>query len=183
MNREQAYEELTERLKAVNLVKHSLAVEAIMKRLAEILKEDEEKWGLAGLLHDIDLDRVGNDMTKHSLAGAEILEDIGVDSSVVYAVRAHNSYHGIIRRRMIDKALFCSDPVSGLITAAALILPSKKLNDVTPDFILRRFNESAFAKNVSREQILECNELGLSLELFIETALNAMKEISGDLGL
>ncbi|TYQ16352.1 UNVERIFIED_CONTAM: putative nucleotidyltransferase with HDIG domain [Acetivibrio alkalicellulosi] len=183
MEREQAIEELRGRLKNENLIKHSFAVEAIMKELALYFKEDIDKWGIAGLLHDIDYDKTADDPSKHSIVGAEILESLDVESSVVYAVKAHNDIHGIERKRKIDKALYCADPASGLITASALILPSKKLEDVTVDFVVKRINEKGFAKGANREQIKSCEELDISLEKFIEIALNAMKKISNDLGL
>lgn len=183
MEREQALEELKGRVKNENLIKHSLAVEAIMKELAFYFKDDIDKWGLAGLLHDIDYDKTADDPSKHSLVGADILESLDVESSIVYAVRAHNDYHGIERKRKIDKALYCSDPMAGLITACALILPSKKLEDVTVEFVIKRFDEKGFAKGANREQIKSCEQLGISLEKFAELALKAMKEISDDLGL
>lgn len=183
MDRERALAELKARLSNRNLIKHSLAVEAIMRDLAALLREDAEKWGLAGLLHDIDYDKTAGDPARHSLLGAEILENLGIDEEIVYAVKAHNDYHKIERKRKMDKALYCADPVSGLITAAALILPSKKLEDVSVEFILRRMNEKSFAKGANREQIKTCSELGLTLEEFIGVSLNAMKRISGELGL
>jgi len=154
-----------------------------MKDLAFYFKEDIDKWGLAGLLHDIDCEKTAGDISKHSLVGAEILESLDIESSIIYAVKAHNDYHGIERKRKIDKALYCADPAAGLITAAALILPSKKLEDVTVDFLIRRMNEKSFAKGVNREQIKSCEQLGLSLEKFLEIALEAMKKISDELGL
>ncbi|HHX18109.1 MAG TPA: HDIG domain-containing protein [Clostridium sp.] len=183
MEREQALKELKGRLKSENLIKHSLAVEAIMKDLALYFKEDIDKWGLAGLLHDIDYDKTADDPSKHSIVGAEILETLDIESSIIYAVKAHNEVHGIERKRKMDKALYSADPVSGLITASALILPSKKLEDVTVEFVLKRMNEKGFAKGANREQIKACEELGISLEKFIEISLNAMKKISDELGL
>jgi putative nucleotidyltransferase with HDIG domain len=183
MDRTQAFEQLKVRLTNSNLIKHSLAVETIMRELAAHFKDDIDLWGLAGLLHDIDYDKTASDPATHSILGAEILDNLGVDSEIVYAVKAHNDYHGIERKRKLDKALYCADPVSGLITAAALILPSKKLEDVTVDFIMKRMNEKSFAKGANREQINKCDELGLSLETFITISLNAMKKISIDLGL
>lgn len=183
MNRTRAFDEVRARITNGNLVKHSLAVEAIMRELAGMFKEDVELWGLAGLLHDIDYDKTANDPAMHSIVGAEILENLEVDAEVIYAVKAHNSYHGIERKRKMDKALYCADPVSGLITAGALILPSKKLKDVTAEFILKRMNEKSFAKGADRNQINSCSELGLSLEEFITAALNAMKKISDEIGL
>lgn len=183
MDRIKALKELKGRLTNKNLVKHSLAVEAIMRELAKHFGEDVEQWGLAGLLHDIDYDRTADDPAKHSILGAEILEGLGLDDKIVYAVRAHNDYHGIERKRRIDKALYSADPVSGLVTAGALILPSKKLEDVSVEFIMKRFHEKGFARGANREQIKKCEELGLTLEQFIGIALNAMKGISEDLGL
>ncbi len=183
MNREQAFAELTARVKNPNLIKHCLAVEAIMRELAALLRNNVEIWGVTGLLHDIDYERTASDPGKHSIIGAEILENLGFDSEIVYAVRAHNSYHGIERKRKIDKALYCADPVSGLVTAAALILPSKKLMDVTPDFVIRKMSEKNFAKGADRDQINSCSEIGLSLEDFIAVSLEAMKKISDQLGL
>lgn len=183
MERQIAIEELQGRLTNKNLIKHSLAVEAIMRSLAEYLKDEVDKWGLAGLLHDIDYDKTAEDPSKHSIVGAEILENLGVDDFIVYAVKAHNDYHGIERKRKIDKALYAADPVSGLITASALILPSKKLEDVTVEFLVKRFNEKGFAKGANRNQIMSCSELGLTLEEFLGIALDAMKGIAGELGL
>ncbi|MCX7745443.1 MAG: HDIG domain-containing protein [Clostridia bacterium] len=183
MDREQALDELRGRLTNNNLIKHSLAVEAIMRDLAIYFKADADIWGLSGLLHDIDYDRTANDPAMHGMVGAEILEGLGVDQSVVYSVRAHNGYHGIERKRKMDKALYAADPTSGLITAAALILPSKKLEDVTVDFLVKRFHEKGFAKGANREQIMECEKFGMSLEEFFEISLNAMKKIASDLGL
>lgn len=183
MEREQALEELKGRIKNENLIKHSLAVESIMKELAFYFKEDIDKWGIAGLLHDIDYDKTAGDPSKHSLVGAEILETLDVESSIVYAVRAHNDYHKIERKRKIDKALYCADPMSGLIIASALILPSKKLEDVTEEFVMKRVDEKGFAKGANRDQIRACDQLGLSLEQFVELSLKALKNISVDLGL
>ncbi len=183
MDRAQAVTELNARLKTKNLIKHSLAVEAIMRRLALHLGENEQDWGLAGLMHDIDYDRTSDDPAMHSIMGAEILGNLGVEEEIIYAVKAHNEVHGLPRHRKIDKALFCSDPVSGLITAGALILPSKKLADVDVEFLLKRMNEKSFAKGANREQIKSCSDLDLELEKFMELSLEAMKGISDELGL
>ena len=183
MEREQALKELKLRVNNKNLVKHSLAVEAIMKELAQYFNKDKDAWALAGLLHDIDYDMTAEDPSTHSIMGAEILQDLDIDNEIVYAVKAHNSYHGVERKRKIDKALYCADPVSGLITACALILASKKLKEVDVDFVIRRIDEKGFARGANRDQIRACNELDLSLEKFIDISLNAMKKISCDLGL
>jgi putative nucleotidyltransferase with HDIG domain len=183
MDRTKALEELKTRLTSANLFNHSFAVEAIMKALALHLNEDVEKWGLAGLMHDIDYDETASDPSRHSILGAKILEELGIDESIVHAVKAHNEYHGIERISKLDKALYCADPTSGLITAAALILPSKKLQDVKLKSITKRFGEKSFARGANREQIKKCEELGLELEQFLDISLGAMKQISDDLGL
>ncbi|NTV91175.1 MAG: HDIG domain-containing protein [Clostridiales bacterium] len=183
MEREKALNELNARLKTKNLVKHSLGVEAIMRSLARYFGENADDWGIAGLMHDIDYDKTAEEPLKHGLLGAEILEDLGIEEEIVYAVKAHNELLGFERNRKIDKALYCADPVSGLVTAGALILPSKKLDDVTVGFLIKRMGEKSFAKGASREQIKSCSELGISLEKFIEISLEAMKSISDEIGL
>lgn len=183
LDREQALAELKARVKNVNLIKHSLAVEAIMRKLASLFRDDVEVWGLAGLLHDIDYEKTASDPSMHSIVAADILEGLWVDKEIIYAVKAHNPHHGIERKRKLDKALFCADPVSGLITASALIMPSKKVADVTVDFVLKKMSEKSFARGANREQISSCSELGLSPEDFIGIALNAMQEISDQLEL
>jgi putative nucleotidyltransferase with HDIG domain len=183
MKRETALEELKCRVSNENLIKHSKAVEAIMKGLARHLKEDEDKWGLAGLLHDIDYERTINNPEKHGLVGARILEDMGVESSIVFAVKAHNDIVKLDRKRKMDKALYSADPLSGLIVAAALILPEKKLSKVDIQFIINRMDEKGFAKGANRDQIKSCTELELTLEEFIGIALDSMKVISDELGL
>lgn len=183
MDRNTAYEELTVRLENKNLIKHCLAVEAIMRELAEHLQEDVELWGQTGLLHDIDLDKVSGDLEKHGLVGAEILEGLNVNPTIIYAVKAHNPSLGVERRRKIDKALFCADPLSGLLTACALILPEKKLEKVDTTFVMKKFNEKSFARGANREQIKTCDEIGLTLEQFIDIGLSAMKGIHEQLAL
>lgn len=178
MNRSEALEQLKLRIENKNLIKHSFAVEAIMRRLAQYFHEDADMWGIAGLVHDIDLERVKNDMSKHGIMGGDILEAMEFDETIVYAVRAHNPINNLVRRRKIDKALFCADPVSGLITACALILPEKKLENVDRDFVIKRYYEKGFAKGANREQIAACSDLDLSLEEFVSISLDAMKGIT-----
>ncbi|NLX63607.1 MAG: HDIG domain-containing protein [Clostridiaceae bacterium] len=183
MDRDMALEELKLRIENKNTIKHSLAVEAIMRKLAIHFNEHEKMWGIAGLVHDIDYERVQGDMTKHGKMGADILEALNFDSTIVYAVLAHNPANNVSRRRKIDKALYCADPMAGLIIACALILPSKKLKDVSEEFVLKKYHQKGFAKGADREQIASCSELGLTLEEFIRISLEALKEISDDLEL
>lgn len=183
MERDRMVEELKSHVRNKNLVKHSFAVEAIMKGLASYFGENQEKWAAAGLMHDIDYEYTADKPEQHSAVGADMLEKKGFDSDIVYAVRVHNDAHGLERKSRMDKALFCADPVSGLITASALILPSKKLSEVTTDFVMNRFNEKGFARGANRENIKKCSELNLELRDFIDISLKAMQGISGELGL
>ncbi len=185
MSREEALKLLKDNLPNQNLIKHCLAVEAIMRALARHFGEgDEEKWALAGLLHDIDYEKVKDDLSQHSLLGAKMLEDLGVDKDICQAVKVHNEAHGIKPETLMEKALFVTDPLTGLIVAAALVLPSKKLVDLTTENILNRFKEKAFARGANREIIQKCEELlNLSLEDFTRMGLQAMQGISADLGL
>ncbi|MCX6759352.1 MAG: HDIG domain-containing protein [Candidatus Nealsonbacteria bacterium] len=184
MNREEAFNILKENLSNQNLIKHSLAVEAIMRVLARHFGKDQEKWALAGLLHDIDYDKVKNDLSQHSLAGAQMLEKLGLDKDICQAVKVHNEAHGIAPETIMEKALFVTDPLTGLIVAAALVLPSKKLNDLTPENVLNRFKEKAFARGANREIIKKCEDLlNLKLEEFVKVGLEAMQKSSQELGL
>ncbi|MCX7770556.1 MAG: HD domain-containing protein [Proteobacteria bacterium] len=180
MTRDSAYKILTEKIKNVNLIKHMLAVEAIMRKLAEHFNEDKEKWGLVGLLHDLDYEETLKDFDKHGLITEEILKG-KVDDEIIRAIRAHT---GLVERKTnLEKAIYCADPVSGFIVAATLVLPSKKLADVKVENLLNRFKEKHFAKGASRTQMEACEELGLSLEQFLQLSLEAMQSISKELGL
>ncbi|MGI6452502.1 MAG: HDIG domain-containing metalloprotein [Syntrophomonadaceae bacterium] len=182
MKRDEALNLLKSNLKTPNLINHSLAVEAIMRGLAQRLQEDEEKFGLAGLLHDIDYDFTAEQPEKHALMGAEILARHGLDQEIIYAVKAHNERHGLERKSVLDKALFAADPVSGFITAAALIRPDKDLKEVQLKSLKKRFKEKAFAKGANREHMATCKELGLELDEFLGIALESMKGIAADIG-
>jgi putative nucleotidyltransferase with HDIG domain len=190
MNRQGMLELVKEKIKNKNLVNHCLAVEAIMKALAEELNKkagnsenDIEKWANTGLVHDIDYAQTADDPKKHSLVGARFLEEMGFDAKIVKAVKAHNQVHGIPLESKMDIALYVSDPISGLIVAAALIRPEKKLSALNPESVLKRFNEKAFARGANREQIKACEKLGITLEEFIIISLSAMQKIAGDIGL
>lgn len=183
MDREEAWQLVQEQVSNVNLRKHMRATEAIMRALARRLGEDEELWGLTGLLHDVDYDQTKDDPQRHSLVGAEMLAERGADPRLVQAVRAHNEAHGTPRETCLDKALYAVDPLTGLITAAALIRKPSALAPVTPEFVLNRFKEKGFARGANREQIASCQEIGLTLEEFVTIGLAAMQGIAAELGL
>ncbi len=183
MTREEALKYLQTHLKNKNLLKHCYAVEIVMKYLADHFGEDQETWGLAGLLHDIDYDTTKDDLSKHSRVGAEMLKDAGLPEDVVHAVLVHNDQHGIPRVSLMDKCLFSTDPVTGLIVAGALIKPEKKIHAIDVDFLVNRYYEKSFARGANRETIGACSEFGMTLEEFLSISLEAMQSIAGELGL
>lgn len=183
MDRNQALELLKEHVKSENLYNHSLAVEAIMRGLASYLSEDEDKFALAGLLHDIDYDQTADDPVRHSAIGAAMLQDFGLSEELCYAVKVHNEAHGLPRLSVLDRALYAADPASGFITAAALIRPDKQLAAVELKSLKKRFKEKSFARGANREQISSCSELGMELDIFLEVSLQSMKKIADQIGL
>ncbi len=183
MTREEALNSVKANVDNDNLVKHMLATEAIMRALARRLGEDEEEWGLTGLLHDIDMELTGGDMGEHSKLGADIAREMGVSEAVTHAILSHNEAHGVPLETKLDKALFCADPLTGLITAAALVRPDKRLAGLEAKSVMKKFKQKGFAAAVDRQQISQCSEIGLELDEFIELGLVAMKEIAADLGL
>ncbi len=183
MDREMALKELKKHVKNKNLLKHMYACEAVMRKLACHFGEDEDKWGLAGLVHDIDYDTTKDDPVRHSIVGSQMLADLGAPEDVVYAVKVHNNAHGLPRNTLMDKALYATDPVTGLIVAGVLIRPEKKIDYIDVMFLVNRFNEKSFARGANRNQMASCSDFGMSLEQFLEISLEAMKEAKGELGL
>jgi len=181
VEREAALALVKEHVKTKNLVKHMLAAEAIMRRLAKRLGEDEVLWGLAGLLHDVDYEETKDNPEQHAVIGAELLESLGVDPAVVQAVRAHADKGP--RVSLMDKALYATDPLTGLLVAAALIHPDKKLSSIDTEFVMNRFREKGFARGANREIIQTCSDIGLELEEFVSLGLEALQGISEELGL
>lgn len=183
MTREEALLLLKRYLSNQNLFKHCLAVEAIMRALAKRFAMDEDAFGLAGLLHDIDYELTLDKPEEHSLVGGRILKEAGLAEEIVEAVVAHNARHGVGRQSLMAQGLYAADPASGFIVAAALIRPEKSLAAVDVDFLLNRFREKSFAKGASREAMQSCQEFGLSLGEFLQLALGACQSISKELGL
>jgi putative nucleotidyltransferase with HDIG domain len=181
MTREEALDLVKSNVSNKNLVKHMLATEAVMRALAEDFGEDPELWGLSGLLHDLDYDQTVDDFPKHGLLTAEMLEPYDVENSVIQAIKAHPGH--VPAETRMDKALYAVDPLTGLIVAATLMHPSKKLKNVDTDFVLNRFKEKRFAAGANRDQIRTCEGFGLNVEAFIATALKAMQGIDEELGL
>ncbi|MDR4987566.1 MAG: HDIG domain-containing protein [Bacteroidales bacterium] len=185
MKREKALELLHQYVKNPKLIAHCLASEAVLRALAKHLGEDPDQWGLAGLLHDVDVEITQADPLVHAMDGAKILEEYGVDSEIVEAVMLHNELaaHGRQRYKPLHHALAAGETITGLITATALVYPDKKVAAVKVKSVTKRMKEKAFAASVNRDTVMECEKLGLSLPEFVELSLNAMKEIGPDIGL
>lgn len=183
MERSHALQLVKTHMKNKNLVKHAYAVEAVMGALARRLGHDESRWRLAGLLHDLDYEDTQNTPEIHGLEAAKILTREGLDSEIVHAVKAHNEATGTPRLSDMDKAMYCADPVTGLIVAGALVKPGKSMAEVDAAFIHKKMKEKSFAKGASREQIESCAEIGLTLEEFLGLSIAAMQEIAPSLGL
>jgi putative nucleotidyltransferase with HDIG domain len=181
MDRAEAYQLVVSMVTNKNLIKHMLAVEACMRKLAKQFGENEEEWGLVGLLHDLDYDSTCNSPEKHTLIAADILKEKGLSEDDINAIKGHCDHAE--RETRMAKALYAVDPITGLIVAAALMHPEKKLVKIDKEFILRRYKEKSFARGANREQIAKCADIGLSLEDFTQMCLEAMTGIASDLGL
>ena len=184
MTREEAYELVTSWTKNQNLVKHMLAVEAQMRALAKHFGEDEEKWRLAGLIHDADYEKWPKEHPRKTL---EELEKRNEEEWLINAVRRHAwKFNGMDEKpeTKLEWALYTCDELSGFIIACALVKPDKKLSSVTTETVLKKWPQKALAKGVHREQIELCEEkLGIKLPEFVEICLKALQDISEELGL
>ncbi len=181
MNREEGLKLVSSKVKNDRLVKHMLAVEAVMRGVARRLGADEDRWALVGLIHDLDYDETAKTPEQHGKVGAECLRRMDVDEDIVRAVESHVGY--ITRETPMEKALYAADPLTGLIVAAALMHPSKSLGGVDVEFVMNRFKEKRFAAGADRDQIRSCEELGLGLDEFVGIGLKSMQDISDTLGL
>lgn len=184
MEREAALQLLREKVPQENLVAHMLATEAIMAALADRLQADLERWALAGLLHDLDVAETADQMDVHGKRTVLWLREAGLqDEEILQAIEAHNPANGSSIETTMARALFAADPLTGLITAAALIRPQKKLELVELKSLKKRFKEPAFARGARREDILTCEELGVPLNEFMGIGLEAMKGVAEQIGL
>ena len=178
---ERAHFLVEEHLSADNLKKHSLATEVIMRALAPIFGADADLWGTAGLLHDLDYDETKDDMVRHAEVTAEILRREGYPEELIEAIRSHNAGNlGIEMTKPFGVALAAAESATGLISAMALILPSRRLEDVKTKSVVKRMKEKSFARNVSREDIERVEEIGMTVRDFLDLGVKAMKE-SADL--
>jgi len=184
MDRNEAFELLKRNVFNENLIKHCVAVEAIMKKLAQHFNEDVDRWGQVGLLHDVDYESTKDNPEKHGLLAMDILKPYVFNQESLSAIKSHNEMLGFNRETLMAKALFCADQLSGLIVASTLVLPSKKINDLNLDSVLKKFKEKSFAKGAKRENILLCeSDLHIKLDDFVLMALTAMQGVSESIGL
>ncbi len=182
-NREDAMKLLREFTQSDSLIKHALAVEAAMRAYARKYGDDVEKWGVVGLIHDFDYEQ-NQTWDKHVYVGVEILKQRGWPEEIVEGVASHATYMNIARDTPMKKALFAVDELTGFISAVALVRPSKSVMDVEPSSVKKKMKDKAFARAVSREDILVGAEsLGIPLEEHIAFVTAAMQSVAGDLGL
>ena len=184
MTRKQAIELINLHLESPSMINHCLAAEAVMKALAERVGEDPEKWGLAGLLHDLDAE-THSGLDVHTRETARILGERGVDNGIIEAIRLHNeqAHPGELRHTQFQHLLAAGETITGLIVATALVYPDKKLASVKPKSVRKRIKEKAFAAGANRDTIRECEVAGIPLDEFCDLSLLAMQGIAGELGL
>jgi len=183
MNRESAWGLLCEYTPSESLRKHAMAVEACMRAYARKYGEEEEKWGLTGLLHDFDYERWPS-LDDHPFRGNEILTQQGYPEDIRRAILSHADYSGVKRETPMEKTLYACDELAGLITAATLVKPSKSLAEVDAGSIRRKMKDKAFARSVNRQDIINgAADLGVDLDQHITFCIEAMRGIAKELGL
>ncbi len=183
MTRNEALEILKSNVKSEAMLRHSMFSEAVMRALARELGEDEEKWALAGLLHDVDVELTNADMKTHGLKARELLGS-AADDAMIAAIEAHNEdATGRARSNKFEHALAAGETITGFITAIAMVYPDKKVGSVKVKSITKRMKELRFAASVKRENILECEKIGLPLEKFAEISLKAMQDVATQFGM
>ena len=171
-----------------SLRKHMLAVEAAMRAYAEKFGEDSDRWGLAGLIHDFDYERFPNAAhsatDEHPAYGVRILRERGWPDDILQAILGHATYSGVGRESTMAKALFAVDELTGLVTATALVRPSKSLHEVDARSVRKKMKDKAFARGVNRDDVvLGAQELGVDLDGHIQFVIDAMRARAADLGL
>jgi putative nucleotidyltransferase with HDIG domain len=183
MTRDEALALVREYVKNDNLVKHMLSVEAVMRFYAEKFGEDVEKWSITALLHDFDWE-IHPTLEGHPQAGEPILRQRGVPEDIIRAVLSHADHTGVIRQTRMEKALYACDEVTGLVTAVALVRPSRSLLDLEPSSVKKKWKDKAFAAGANREEIQKAaDEFGIELWEHVGNVITAMRRIAPELGL
>jgi putative nucleotidyltransferase with HDIG domain len=184
MTLQEAQQLVAEKIKDNTLLYHLRETQVIMQALAEKLGEDQKKWGITGLLHDLDWLNTENKPEEHGLQTAKILEEKGVDQEIIHAIKSHNhEYTGVQKESRLDYALHAAESVTGLIVAMAMVLPDKRVAGVKTKSIMKRMRETAFARNVNRQAIQEIEKTGLPLSDFVDLSIKAVQGIAGEVGL
>jgi putative nucleotidyltransferase with HDIG domain len=183
MNRSEAFKIVNEFIKNQNLVHHMLAVEAAMRFYARKLNDDPETWGMVGLLHDFDWE-IHPTLDEHPQAGAPILRDRGVPELIIQAILSHADHSGVPRTTPMQKALYACDEITGLITAVALVRPSRSLSDLEASSVKKKWKDRAFAAGANREEIIKASEeFGVEIWEHVGNVILAMRQIAPELGL
>ena len=183
-DRDTAFARLREHIKNEKTIVHCLASEAVMRAFAKHLDKDPDRWGLAGLLHDIDMEVTGGDLHNHSLKAAGLLEGLGLDEEMLDAIRMHNEgATGEARSTLFQHAMAAGETITGLIYATSLVYPDKKIASIKYKSVRKRMKEKSFAASVNRDIIMECEEIGISLDEFIQISVDAMREVADEIGL
>ncbi len=185
MERAKALKLLRTHVKNENMVRHCLASEAVLRALAARLGGDPELWGLAGLLHDVDVELTAGEPARHTHEAERILREQGLPEELIEAVKLHNeaAHPGRKRSGRLELALAAGETVTGLITATTLVYPDRKIAGVKASSVTKRMKDRRFAASVDRGIIMECERLGLGLDDFVQLSLDAMKAVSPELGL
>jgi uncharacterized protein len=184
ITRDEAVALMEQYLDTDNMRKHCLASEAIMRDLAPRFGADPDMWGLTGLLHDIDYNETKDEMDQHTLLTEKVLLERGVDKQITEAIKTHNAENlGLTRSEPIHVALTAAETITGMLVAAALVNPDKKLSSLKVKSVKKRMKAKEFARSVNRDHILLCEQINIPLDEFIEISLTAMCKIADDLGL
>lgn len=183
ISREEAIQLLKENVSSENMLKHSFASEAVLRGIAKKLGKHEDEYGIAGLLHDIDVEITNADPFTHGPYAEKILKD-KITAEMLDAIVMHNEVAtGKARSTQFQHALAAGETITGLITATTLVYPDKKISSVKPNSVTKRMKQKAFAASVKRENILECEKIGIPLDEFVALSIASMTEISEILGL
>jgi putative nucleotidyltransferase with HDIG domain len=181
--RDEAYVLLCEYTQSESLIKHALAVEAVMRAFARRYGEDEEMWGIAGLLHDFDYERYPTP-PDHPLRGAEVLRERGYPEGIIRAILGHADYTGVPRETLLAKVLYAVDELTGFIIACALVRPSRSLDDLPVASVKKKLKDKAFARGVDRAVVARgAEELGVDLDDLIAFIISALRPLGEQLGL
>jgi len=183
MDRQQAFDIVNEFIKSENLVHHMLAVEAAMRFYAAKFGEDVETWGITGLLHDFDWE-IHPTLDEHPVLGAPILRQRGCPEHIIRAILSHGVNTGVERETLMEKALYACDEITGLITAVALVRPSRSLHDLTSSSVRKKWKDKAFAAGANRDEIAQAaHDFNLDLWEHTDNVIMAMRQIAPQLGL